>query len=477
MAKKDLSPLRSLAKLFQKLTDMKHVVSYILVLLCLIELIWGYGQLFGIDSSIRTPIRVSGSFDLPPVFGGLLAILFPLILSQQIKVRKDFYPIFWGVIFMLICLMLITKSRAAWLACFVSITYYFVTTFQDRIVLTIRNNIRYSVLLSFIFILVIICLSYIVYYMKKDSADGRLLIWKIGIRAVAEEPVWGHGWNYVLGAYGQAQERYFSLGLGNEHEQWIADSPKFLYNEYLHIAMAWGIPVFLLLIVGIVVIVYWGHRIKEFGVVGSMLAFLVFAFFSFPLQYALMHVVLYLLIVYLLLSLPNFIVKFSVTICFTLLLIADLLCQYRCNQFVDDWKNNRCYMEEYCNQLYWNEEFLFNYGLLLNRQKEYKKSQAILNQGLKVSSDVMFLNIQGKNAWAMGCYEEAETWFIRSTHRVPNRVYPYYLLAKLYNDTAYKHPDKVQKMAKIVMTKKPKVLSSAIKTMRSEMNQLLNDAQ
>ena len=34
-------------------------------------------------------------------------------------------------------------------------------------------------------------------------------------------------------------------------------------------------------------------------------------------------------------------------------------------------------------------------------------------------------------------YEEAEEWFIRSTHRLPNRIYPYYLLAKLYAE----HPE------------------------------------
>ena len=51
---------------------------------------------------------------------------------------------------------------------------------------------------------------------------------------------------------------------------------------------------------------------------------------------------------------------------------------------------------------------------------------------MKVSGDPMILNIIGKNEQEAGNYAEAEYWLIRSTHRLPGRIYPYFLLAKLY---------------------------------------------
>lgn len=31
-------------------------------------------------------------------------------------------------------------------------------------------------------------------------------------------------------------------------------------------------------------------------------------------------------------------------------------------------------------------------------------------------------------------YDSAEYWFMRAVHRLPGRIYPYYLLANLYAD-------------------------------------------
>ena len=41
-----------------------------------------------------------------------------------------------------------------------------------------------------------------IYQMKKDSADGRLFMWKIAAQAVSEHPWTGCGWNSVKAAYG-----------------------------------------------------------------------------------------------------------------------------------------------------------------------------------------------------------------------------------------------------------------------------------
>ena len=88
----------------------------------------------------------------------------------------------------------------------------------------------------------------------------------------------------------------------------------------------------------------------------------------------------------------------------------------------------------------------------------------------------MILNIIGKNSQALGYYEEAEEWFIRYTHRLPNRIYPYYLLAKLYAEHPKYFPkEKLEWAVKMVLEKEAKVESTAIKQMREEVKELVDE--
>ena len=92
-----------------------------------------------------------------------------------------------------------------------------------------------------------------------------------------------------------------------------------------------------------------------------------------------------------------------------------------------------------------------------------------------VSSDAMVLNIIGKNFQAMGYPTIAEGWFIRSTHRLPNRIYPYYLLAKLYAAHPKLFPkEKLEWAVQMVLEKEAKVESTAIREMREEVKNLLD---
>ena len=91
------------------------------------------------------------------------------------------------------------------------------------------------------------------------------------------------------------------------------------------------------------------------------------------------------------------------------------------------------------------------------------------------SNDPMILNVIGKNYQAIGEYEKAEKFLLRSTHRLPGRIYPYYLLAKLYAAPDYRHEEKLKRAIEVVLTKEPKVQSTAIKEMIKEMEKLIVD--
>ena len=84
----------------------------------------------------------------------------------------------------------------------------------------------------------------------------------------------------------------------------------------------------------------------------------------------------------------------------------------------------------------------------------------------------MVFNIIGQSYQMKGEYEEAEKLFLRSVHRLPCRIYPYYLLAKLYAEPNFFQLDKFEYAVRMVMEKEPKVQSTAIKEMREEIRKL-----
>lgn len=58
---------------------------------------------------------------------------------------------------------------------------------------------------------------------------------------------------------------------------------------------------------------------------------------------------------------------------------------------------------------------------------------------------------------------------------LPERIYPYYLLTKLYAEPAFFQEDKFIKATDAVLTKEPKVESTAIREMRTEVKSMLNN--
>ncbi|MDR0835487.1 MAG: CDC27 family protein, partial [Tannerella sp.] len=114
--------------------------------------------------------------------------------------------------------------------------------------------------------------------------------------------------------------------------------------------------------------------------------------------------------------------------------------------------------------------FLFEYAQCLSKAEQPARSNEVLQRATQISCDPMLYNIMGKNYQALQEYEQAESAFIKSTQLVPSRLYPWYLLCKLYDEMGLE--DKVEETADIVQTKEPKVQSPAVREMREEVGKL-----
>ena len=466
--------------------SLDSVISWVLVVLGGSEAILGLRQLYGFATSGHSMYALTGSFFNPGPYSGYLAMILPVCLYQWLVCgRRGGRVVAGGVMLLIFCVLPAGMSRSAWLAAGVSClcVYAWHMDWTDKFRLLWQQQRQRVVMVVVGGFCVLLLAGYLLFVLKPDSARGRLFMWKITCRAIAEKPLTGYGIHNFAAAYGNAQETYFAAGDYEPWEERVAGSPEYAFNEYLQAAVELGIPLAVCLLVVVVLCLYRGVRKGRYGICGAILSLMIFSFSSYPLQ------------------LPVFIVTFggllvaclsgadrwqwlglavSVGIIGGFRLKNDLQVEQACRE----WMNARVLYnagayqsaEKEYGRLYPllrdRASFLFEYGHGLHKQQQFSKSTRILKEALQRSCDPMILNVIGKNYQQMGDCLSAEDWFIRSTHRLPGRIYPYYLLAKLYAEPSFRQPDKFEKMKWMVLTKEPKVHSTAIRQMREEIKKI-----
>ena len=466
--------------------SLDSVISWVLVVLGGSEAILGLRQLYGFATSGHSMYALTGSFFNPGPYSGYLAMILPVCLYQWLVCgRRGGRVVAGGVMLLIFCVLPAGMSRSAWLAAGVSClcVYAWHMDWTDKFRLLWQQQRQRVVMVVVGGFCVLLLAGYLLFVLKPDSARGRLFMWKITCRAIAEKPLTGYGIHNFAAAYGNAQETYFAAGDYEPWEERVAGSPEYAFNEYLQVAVELGIPLAVCLLVVVVLCLYRGVRKGRYGICGAILSLMIFSFSSYPLQ------------------LPVFIVTFggllvaclsgadrwqwlglavSVGIIGGFRLKNDLQVEQACRE----WMNARVLYnagayqsaEKEYGRLYPllrdRASFLFEYGHGLHKQQQFSKSNRILKEALLRSCDPMILNVIGKNYQQMGDCLSAEDWFIRSTHRLPGRIYPYYLLAKLYAEPGFRQPDKFEKMKRMVLTKEPKVHSTAIRQMREEIKKI-----
>ena len=469
------------------------IVTWVLIILGGMEAVWGLRQIYGLAVSNHSLYALTGSFYNPGPYSGYLAMIFPLCLYEWLNLKEKTgrtwaeqgkYYIALGVMLLILCVLPAGMSRSAWIAAAISGTWVYGmhASWGSKLKEFGRKYKKKLVLACIAGSVIIIVAGYALFQLKATSANGRLFMWKISSMAIAESPVIGHGTGNFVSAYGRAQENYFANGEFSETEELVAGSPEYAFNEYLQVAVEYGIP-FLLVVSLVIVFCLWkGSSEGRIGLCGGVISFLVFSFSSYPMQIPGFAVTFYLL-------LAACAIGRSKVILFLFISMMALLGTYywKNNQYAacKDWYRSKMLYnigayqsakEDYGKlypELANRGAFLFEYGYSLHKLKEYDNSTRILEEAMAHSNDPMILNIIGKNYQALGDYEKAEEYLIRSTHRLPGRIYPYYLLVKLYAEPQYLQPEKLKYAAEIVLTKEPKVQSTAVREMREEVKKLL----
>lgn len=475
--------------------DFYTVVIWILIVYAGSESVLGLRQLYGFTFSNHSLYSLTGSFFNPGPYSGYLAMILPLCLHEWLQLndtkRKTLiewggYYLASGVMLLILCVLPAGMSRSAWLAGLLSglwvcsMHYSWYSRLRASWAKHKKRVISIACIGSFCLLLGGIAL----FLMKKDSANGRLFMWKISCRAIAERPMTGYGHGNFASAYGTAQEAYFAAGDYSSQEELVAGSPEYAFNEYLQVAIEWGIPALLCVLLFIGFCLWRGIVERKIGACGGIISLMVFAFSSYPMQLPAFIISLIFLLAVCVVGRSR--VAFSV-FAFVIATLGVSLWKINVYEECKEWANCRMLYTIGANEkakdgyeklypaLKNRGAFLFEYGHCLHKLKEYDASNKLLKEATNRSCDPMILNIIGKNYQQQGGYVEAEKWLIRSTHLLPGRIYPYYLLAKLYAEPNFYRPDKMKQMADVVLTKEPKIQSVAVKEMREEVGKLLTE--
>jgi len=491
---------------------LRFYLRFYFIFTGLVEAVWGLMQLYGLTSSNHTLFKLTGSFFNSGPYSGYLAIVGPLALHAILKdvvifKRKCFigflphYVHFTVSILAFVGIVLVlpaTMSRSAWIAAIIGcgfvLSQYYLQKNQVRDYL-IRQRKSVILFLS-IGVVLVACSVAGIYQLKKNSADGRVLIWKTTLKMIPKHPM-GVGLGQFSGAYGEEQAAYFASGKASAQEELVAGNPDYAFNEYLQIIAEFGVVPAVVLFISFILLIYMGIKRKAIAEIGGLISLLVFASMSYPFNLLPFLIVLVFLMASILtqkqavrakgfteksIVLPWQAILMLLTAA-GIILFATLYQRYPTYNAYKEWNNLKMmggadaypemkndYEKRYP---YLSDQtpFLFEYAQYLNKAGEYAKSNQVLAQAIKISCDPMLYNIIGKNYQSLKNYQLAEQNFLLASHIVPSRIYPYYLLANLYAESG--NTQQAQLMAQKVLKKEPKVQSTAVNEMREKMRVLI----
>jgi O-antigen ligase len=202
---------------------------------------------------------ITGDFANPGPFSGYLAGIVIMAVAIRVTKCKMFKELFLArngltlpekvlttlchllttVCVVAVALVLpVTASRAALIGILTAMAFIIYKTYYHNLQSILSGIKRVYIWAFFAFVCTMAMLS--IYYLKKDSADGRLLIWRVTSRLVADNPMFGCGYDNFKSYYMTYQSTYFS-DFPRSKLSIFADNVVYAFNEPLEILATLGL--------------------------------------------------------------------------------------------------------------------------------------------------------------------------------------------------------------------------------------------
>ena len=332
-------------------------------------------------------------------------------------------------------------------------------------------------------LLILICLcTYLIsglHSYKKDSADGRILIWKISLEMVKDKPILGYGFDGFRKNYMNYQAAYLQEKQLPETINNLADDNHHAFNEFLRIIIEQGIIGVIILFIFLTTIGYTIYKYKLYidtvsrTIISCLTALLFFSFFSYPLSTFHINALIVILLAGLACSSQDTpiwklqIRSISLIIPYSIIFFISSVYLFSYSKANSDWLNtlkgvytNDNILEEARKKLSGNPYFLSTYGKYLNKKKRYSKAASILSQSIKEYPSYYTVMELGISYKAQKKYTEAMHCFVKAMHMIPHKIKPLYFMMELYYDQ--KDYKSAIQLSNRILCKQPKIRSSEL---------------
>ena len=463
-------------------------LSLCISLLGLAQSIYGIGQYFNKCPNIAAPaFRISGSFDNPAGFAAALVVCFPFAL--RIIQEQRWYVKLTGILSLgvIVVGIALAQSRAG----IVAVTLITAVWLFSLLPPKWKQRFTTKTAIGF-FCIGVVLLSVCLYYWKKDSANGRLLIWKCSARMIADKPMLGHGVGGFQREYMLYQAAYFRSHPDSKYVM-LADIVKHPFNEYLLLGVEQGLVGLFLWGTIIWLLIRHCRRNKDKtenrAYMLCLLSIAVFACFSYPLNYPFVRLMAVFSAAMITRKEPRLfqLKSLGVRVLKPLALVVLLgMIALTGKMFYNEYHWNtiarrslagetRKVLPEYAQLYPWMHSeglFLYNYAAELNYIGEWRKSNRLMKECSRIYNDNDVQLILADNCQQQKQYAQAEQHLKLAYEMIPNRFIPLYRLVQLYQLQG-RNAD-ARKLAKQIIDKPVKIPSFDIMTIKNEMVELIN---
>ena len=450
----------------------RGIFAFVLVL-CFCQSVYAIAQFIGLLPSPFS-FQVIGSFDNPAGLSACLNTGVPCCFYfLNTDIRSKIRWIAGGCLLLIVVGLLLSGSRAGLLAAIIVSLCWGYRFLKKKYVRIIVAALSIGLLVG-------------MYFVKKDSANGRLLMLQCGWEMIKERPITGYGTNGVAAHYMDYQAQWLS-----EHPDsrlcMLADNVKHVFNEYLAIGIRYGL-VGIFILIGFIFLSIYSYR-KSPSEEGrcamlSLIGIAVLACFSYPFTYPFTWLVL-LLDAYILFrrAFSSPVVRNNTKRCLlvTCVLIASCILLLKVVLRIDaelKWakvaqisltENKEDIFSGYQNlmQILGREPyFLYNYAAELYIAQHYEEALDLAKRCRIYWADYDLELLQGDIFYKLGRYEEAERHYLLASQMCPVRFIPLYKLYTLYQ--AKGETEKINDMGNIILSKPVKVNSIMIQSIKKQ---------
>ena len=405
---------------------------------------------------------IIGTFENPSILAMSVTLYMPALLyfyTDKSKVVKAVIIILYLLSFTAIAM---SQSRAGIICMAICGIYILWKTF--------RFNAKY-LFVATLAISITVALSLL--FVKSESTTGRQFILERSLEMIKEKPL-GWGCKGFSQNYMDFQAEYFRNN-NDEEAAMLADNMRHPLNEYIYIAINYGIPTIAAILLLTVILVYRKQKENSneshtFLLTATMLA--IWMMFSYPLSQPFTWNIMY---IAMLLFVCNSNLRANRSIKGIIIIFASVFIFFVCRNYnyrhqwekaVETYHTGKnktvplAIFDKLKNRYGNNAEFLYSYATLLYNEKQYEQAISVAEKCDSVSASYDLETVLANSYMFGGELGKAEKHYIQACNMCPNRFIPLYKIFKIYKQLG--DTEQMLKVGKEILNKKIKVPSKKI---------------